>query len=361
MKFAPAITAGLLLLLGSCAFALDRVAISPDGHKLVRQPSGRIFTPWGFNYDRDYRMRLIEDYWVNEWPTVESDFREMKSLGANIVRIHLSLSQFLDAPDKPNAANVARLKRLVTFCETLGLYLDVTGLGGYRKEAIPDWYTNAPEQERWAIQAKFWEVIADACDGSPAVAWYDLANEPAVPGDKQKEWMAGHLADFWYCQFVVLDPAGRDRGQIARDWVKQLSAPIRKRDPHALVTVGMLPFTSSPGQPSIGIDPPALNDLLDLICVHIYPKAPPFNDALSLVERFDTTGKPLIIEEIFPLECQPKDLPAFFKASSSRVDGWIGFYWGQTPEELAQAKTLPAAIIHAWLEVFQSSRPAGAQ
>src|SRR5262249_10903286 len=155
------------------------------------------------------------------------------------------------------------------------------------------WFTNATETDRWTIQAKFWSVIAEACHQSPAIAWYDLINEPAVPGDKQKQWMTGHLGQFWYCQFITLDPAGRDRGQVARAWVKQMSAAIKQPDPHALITVGMLPFTSSPGQPSIGFDPPALNDLLDLICVHVYPKPPPFKDALSLVEKFDT-GKPLV-------------------------------------------------------------------
>jgi hypothetical protein len=361
LRYAIAI---LVALAVGCASTpkLERIAVSADGGKLVRKASGRVFTPWGFNYDRDYRSRLIEDYWLDEWPTVEGDFREMKALGANIVRIHLSVSRFLDAPDKANAKNVAQLKRLVKLCERLGMYLDVTGLGGYRKEAIPDWYTNTTEQQRWAIQAKFWDVVAKACAGSPAIAWYDLANEPAVPGDKQKpgEWMVGHLAAFWYCQFVTLDPAGRDKGEIARAWVRQISAPIRSRDPAALVTVGMLPFTSSPGQPSIGIDPPALKDLLDLICVHIYPKPPPFKDALTLVERFDC-GKPLVIEEIFPLECRPEDLPAFFDASKPRVEGWIGFYWGQTPEELANSKDLLEAITRGWLNVFRAYHPAGAQ
>ena len=32
--------------------------------------SGRPFVPWGFNYDRDYKMRLIEEYWDKEWNTV---------------------------------------------------------------------------------------------------------------------------------------------------------------------------------------------------------------------------------------------------------------------------------------------------
>src|SRR6476659_9114708 len=75
---------------------LERVAVSAVKRTLVLQPSGRPFTPWGFNYDRDYRMLLSEDYWVDEWETVASDFREMKALGANVVRIHLSVSEFLE-------------------------------------------------------------------------------------------------------------------------------------------------------------------------------------------------------------------------------------------------------------------------
>lgn len=348
----------VLLIVATHAPAMDRIAVSPNGQKLIQQPSGKIFTPWGVNYDRDYKMRLIEEYWLTEWPTVESDFREMKALGANIVRIHLSVSQFLTSPEQANAKNVEQLTKLVKLCEELGLYLDVTGTGSYRKEAAPDWYVKVDEKTRWAIQAKFWETIAEACHQSPAIAWYDLCNEPIIPNDKQKdyEWMTGHLADFWYCQFIVLDPAGRDRGEIARAWVKQMSAGIRKHDDKALITVGMLPFTSSPGQPSMGFDPPALKDVLDLICVHIYPKPPPFKEALSLVEKFDVS-KPLVIEEIFPMECQASDLPAFFKASADRVDGWISFYWGQTPEELEGTTKISDAMVREWLKVFRASKP----
>jgi hypothetical protein len=336
---------------------LERISVSADGRKLVRA-GGKIFTPWGFNYDRDYRMRLIEDYWVDEWETVAGDFREMKALGANIVRIHLSVSQFLETPEKGNQKNLAQLTKLVKWCEEIGIYLDVTGLGSYRKEAAPDWYVNTTEAQRWAIQAKFWDVVAEACGKSPAIAWFDLANEAAVPGEKQKpgEWMAGHLERYWYCQFITLDPAGRDRGDIARAWVTQMKAAIRKHDDAALITIGMLPFTSSPGQPSLGIDPPALKDLLDLICVHIYPKAPPFAKSLSLVEKFDM-GKPLVIEEIFPLESRPEDLPAFFEASKKWADGWIGFYWGQTEQELAPSTRPVDVLTRRWLKVFRTSRP----
>ena len=76
---------------------LDWVKVSRDKHGFVGASSGRPFIPWGFNYDRDYRSRLLEDYWEAEWPTVVEDFREMKQLGANVVRVHLQFAKFMDA------------------------------------------------------------------------------------------------------------------------------------------------------------------------------------------------------------------------------------------------------------------------
>jgi hypothetical protein len=342
---------------------LKRVAVSADKHTLVLQPGGQRFTPWGFNYDRDYRMRLIEDYWVDEWVTVASDFREMKALGANIVRIHLSVSQFLDAPDKPNAKNVAQLRRLVKYCEEIGIHLDVTGLGMYRKEAVPAWYTGADEQVRWRMQARFWSVVAEACGGSNAVAWFDLVNEPAIPGEKRPdgEWAAGHLLKYWYSQFIVLDPAGRDRGEIARAWVRQMTAAIRQHDRHALITIGMLPFSAAAGQPSIGFDGPGMKDVLDLMCVHVYPDKPPdFPRSMTVLERFDV-GKPVVIEEYFPMECKAEDLPAFVEKTRKHASGWIGFYWGQGIDELARSKEPVDVMTRGWLEVFAQMRPVEAR
>src|SRR6185437_11872179 len=78
------------------------VSVSADKRGFVLAPSDKPFTPWGFNYDRDAKERLIEDYWHDEWPKVEADFAQMKKLGANVVRIHLQFGRFMDAADKPN-------------------------------------------------------------------------------------------------------------------------------------------------------------------------------------------------------------------------------------------------------------------
>src|SRR5687768_17549134 len=95
----------LVGLLASRAVADDLpwIRVSDDKKCFVALPGGEKFTPWGFNYDHDDAGRLLEDYWDSEWATVEEDFREMRQLGANVVRIHLQLARFMESADKPNA------------------------------------------------------------------------------------------------------------------------------------------------------------------------------------------------------------------------------------------------------------------
>jgi hypothetical protein len=114
-------------------------------------------------------MRLIEDYWDAEWQTVVQDFRKMKNLGANVVRIHLSVGKLMAAPDQANTNALERLGSLVKLAEETGLYLDVTGLGCYRKSDIPGWYNRLGETERWQVQARFWEAVARCCRSSAAI------------------------------------------------------------------------------------------------------------------------------------------------------------------------------------------------
>ena len=106
--------------------AQEWIQVSKDKQGFTCAASGRQFVPWGFNYDRDYKSRLLEDYWKGEWPTVAKDFREMKQLGANVVRIHLQFARFMDAPDQPNEKSLKRLGLLVKLAEETGLYLDLT-------------------------------------------------------------------------------------------------------------------------------------------------------------------------------------------------------------------------------------------
>ena len=199
----------------------------------------------------------------------------------------------------------------------------------------------------------FWEGIAEYCRRSPAVFCYNLMNEPVVPGGKRGpgEWLLGEFGGFWYVQAIALDQAGRPREDIAREWITMLTSAIRKHDPTRLVTVGLLP-NSLPGDPySSGFVPSRIGPLVDYVSVHLYPKTGKLDEDLKRLHAFNV-GKPVVIEEMFPLECTAAELGEFVKRSRADAAGWIGFYWGQTPEELRRTNTIPASLTLKWLELF---------
>jgi hypothetical protein len=68
-------------------------------------------------------------------------------------------------------------------------------------------------------------------------------------------------------------------------------------------------------------------------------------------------GKPVIIEEIFPLKCSTAELAEFITRSKKHAAGWIGFYWGQSPEELRDTTDIGKAITREWLELFRKGVP----
>jgi hypothetical protein len=350
---------GVCLVIAVCETRIGRgapprIVVSADAKGFVSAGTNRKFTPWGFNYDHDEKGRLIEDYWTDEWPKIEADFQEMKDLGANVVRVHLQFGRFMDAADRPNAGSLERLARLLTVAERLGLYLDLTGLGCYHKKEVPAWYDRLSESDRWVAQARFWDAVAARCASSPAVFCYDLMNEPVVAaGGPKTDWLGPAFAGKHFVQYITLDSAGRKREEIARSWIRTLSAAIRKHDKRALITVGLVPWSlDRPKRLYSGFDPKQIASDLDFIAVHMYPEAGKFDDALATLGGF-AVGKPVVIEEIFPLKCSPKEFETFLTRSRDHACGWIGFYWGQTPDELRRARDIPSAITLNWLEIFQ--------
>jgi hypothetical protein len=335
------------------------VKVAKDTKCFVLDPSGKKFTPWGFNYDRDDQGRLLEDYWGDEWTAVERAFLDMHKLGANVVRNHLQVGKFMDAVDKPNEKALDRLTKLLDLAERTKLYLDVTGLGCYHKKDVPAWYDKLSEKERWDVQAHFWEAVAGRCAKSPALFCYDLMNEPVVPGGRNQEgnWLGPAFGDKHYVQFITLDRADRPRPEIAGQWIRHLSAAIRKHDTRHPITVGLVDWSlDRPGLTS-GFVPDKIMGDLDFIAVHLYPAKGKVEEALKTLAGF-SMGKPIIIEETFPLNCSVAELDQFIDGSKQHAAGWIGFYWGKPPEELRKSKELKDALTLGWLELFEKKAKA---
>lgn len=340
------------------AVALERIVVAADGRGFVGRPSGTPFVPWGFNYDHDEPdHRLIEAYWHDEWDKVVTDFRAMRDLGATVIRIHVQFGRFMPTPSAPDARELARLSQLVSLAEELGLRLNLTGLGCYLKDEVPAWYDTLNEEERWAAQAAFWAAIAARCTGRPGVFCYNLMNEPVVPGGKRADgdWLGPPFAErFHFVQFITLDRAGRPRPQVAADWIRTLTTAIRQHDPDTLITVGLVDWSlDRPGLTS-GFVPQVIGPELDFLSVHLYPRSGQLEAALDTLSGFHV-GKPVVLEETFPLHCNFQEMLAFLAASRHDVAGWVSFYWGQTPAEARRDGSLRGAIVAEWIELFSAA------
>ena len=335
--------------------ALELIQPAGDGTHFVRADSGTRFVAWGVNYDHDADGRLLEDYWQAEWQTVIEDFREIKALGANVVRIHLQTGKFMESPDKPNQAALTQLSRLVKLAEDTGLYLDITGLGCYHKDDVPGWYDAMGEGERWEVQARFWRAVAQTCAESPAVFCYDLMNEPVLTGGKDAEkWLPGDgLGGKFFVQRITLDLRGRTRKEVARAWVDRLVGAIREVDDRHMVTVGVIPWAHVWPNAKPFFYSPEVGEKLDFVSVHFYPEKGKVDKALKALKVYDV-GKPLVVEEMFPLKCGMDEMEEFIDRSRGIADGWISFYWGKTPEEYAAEEGISPAIKKKWLERFRT-------
>jgi hypothetical protein len=242
--------------------------------------------------------------------------------------------------------------------EEKNLYLDLTGLGCYHKADVPAWYDTMAEDERWAVQARFWSAVAATCRGSPAVFCYDLMNEPVAAGKKEDGWLAGELGGKHFVQRLTLEPGARSQIEIARAWVERLTTAIRAEDPAPMITVGAIPWAQIwPGAKPIFYSP-EVSPLLDFVSIHVYPKKGEVDHSLTALDVYDI-GKPLVIEETFPLSCTLEEMDDFLRRSKARTEGYVSFYWGRTIEEYeksADQKELSALMV-AWLKLFREKAP----
>ena len=329
---------------------LPAIQVSRD--KLHFEDSaGKRFRVWGVNYDHDDAGSLIEDYWDSDWPRVEEDLAEIVSLGANVVRVHLQLGKFMSTEDMPNEASLKKLGDLVRLAERLHIYLDITGLGCYHKKDLPAWYDPLDEAARWQVQAKFWRAVAETCKSSPAVFCYDLMNEPILPGNKtETEWLTGELAGKFFVQRLTLDLKGRTREQVAAAWVKTMADAIREVDSSHMITVGAIPWALVfPGAKPL-FYAPSVSGPLDFVSVHFYPKSGEIQKALDALNVYKV-GKPIVVEEFFPLSCSLEEAAEFI--AKSDTNGFVSFYWGKTIEQNEQSGDIIGALVAKWLRYFR--------
>jgi hypothetical protein len=332
---------------------MERVRLSEDGTEFVMAKSGTTFIPWGFNFVGEFG-RIVEEYWEDDWPGVEEDFKRMRALGANVVRLHLQVGTYMKTAREVDPAALDRLRRTLDLGQQCGLYLDLTGLGCYHLDAVPPWFDELSEAERWDVQARFWEAIAETCAAHPAVFCYDLMNEPVVgkAKDGQHPWLLGELEGFYFVQRISIDPKRRDSRTIVEAWVDKMVQAIRKHDRDGLITVGVIPWAQVWPNAKPLFYSPEVSRHLDFVSVHFYPKKGEVEKTLAALAVYDI-GKPLVVEETFPLNCPLKEFDEFIQGARFRVDGWISHYFGNSIEEHATGAKPSGELTARFLEYWK--------
>lgn len=307
--------------------------------------TGKPFIPWGVNYTNTNQLRLMDDNWQEDstWQIILEDFREMKALNLNVIRIHLQYNKFMLNTTTPNQASLNRLKELVAFAGIYGLYVDITGLCAYILEDSPAWYDALNEEGRWATQAICWKSIAQAVGNYSNVFVYNLMNEPVTPNKIVDTWVVGEpFGGYYFVQYLTQTPNGRTWETVTRSWSSTLKNAIREADTRTPVTIGFI---------GLGVTA-KFNDILDYNSIHIYPDAGKVNEAIAIVEG-NQTSKPLVIEETNWFAGYD-DMRTFINTTMNEnlTAGYLSHYHGETIAELEKKTDLLSAIQREWYKIY---------
>jgi hypothetical protein len=210
----------------------------------------------------------------------------------------------------------------------------------------PAWYARMPFHQRWQLPARFWKAVARTAKTSPAVLCYELTSEPIVaptPG-----YYYGQIGKWWFVQSIASNQ-GPDANALARAWTRLLADTVHSEDDRP-VSIGLLPLTSGPFAPA------NIADLLDMLIVHEYPTTGQAPAAVSLIDMFAASNKPLMLGETFTLTDDTATQGAFLTAIAPRLAGAFEFFDGRDPRTI-QPRSIYDAIYKTSLEQFIALRP----
>lgn len=307
--------------------------------------SGKTIIPWGVNYTNTNQLRLVDDNWLvdSTWEIIKQDFREMKALEMNVIRIHLQYNRFMLNTATPNQAYLNRLKELADFSAVYGMYLDVTGLGAYILEDAPTWYDALNEDDRWATQAVFWKAVAQTLAPCNNIFDYNLMNEPVTPSKAVNTWVAGEpFGGYYFVQYLTQTPRGRTWETVTRSWTDILKAAIREVDTHTPITIGFI------GLGNIS----KFNERLDYNSIHIYPEDGKIDEAVAIIQS-NQTNEPLVVEETNWFGGFD-NMRNFIHTTmdGGLTAGYLSHYHGETIAELEKKTDLLSAIQREWYAIF---------
>jgi hypothetical protein len=304
---------------------------------------------WGMNWgmgDHEPVIDYFDDPTNARFAVLRAELTTARKLGANSMRIYLQLGQVMSTPSTPNLRTLTALRRLLSLADSDGVYLDITGNLVWRPATAPAWYGQLTRQQRWQVQARFWEAVAQTASTSPAVLCYELTSEPIVA--QTSSYYYGQIGQWSFVQSIGSGTGGA-AVRLARSWTRMLAAAVRSED-NRPVTIGLLPDTTGPFAPA------NVADLLDMLVVHEYPQTGQAAGAISIVGNFAATHKPVLLGETFTMNDDAATQRAFLTGAAPYLAGAFEFFDGRDPAAI-RPQNMTDALYQQSLEQFSALRP----
>lgn len=322
------------------ADGLERLEVTEDG--FVGASTGSSMRFWGGDLDVQPDIEVMV-----------ADFREVRRMGVNVIRLLLETEDYLVAPAcedcDPTVDTVAvdHLGDVAAAAREAGLYLDITGNGIARHHHNGSWFDEldaSPEDEerRWAAQELFWVAVATELEPYPSIAWYDLINEPALPavGEPATSWcfVEDKPPDnpCWNPNVVksMMDPDDptqpRDANELADTWTIRMRDAIKvgAGDTTHPVSVGQISFCGGPLNRASQVH-------ADFDSLHMYPQDDNVVDRINRVRNCKQPGRPLVIEETYlALKVSETTMEQWLDGTEEYTAGYLGHFQGHTTSEL---------------------------
>ncbi len=297
----------LLVLLAAPTLAvagdLPRIKVAAD-HKGLVTEAGAPFIPVGVNYFRPHTGWAPQVWKQFDADATARDFKKLKELGFNCVRVFLSYGSFCTESGLVKPAGLEKFDRFLAAAEQAGIYVHPTGLDHW--EGSPQWPAGVEEEANLVALERFWKIFAGTYRGRPVILGYDLKNEPEVGWDNAtlragwNAWLQKQDDDparwkqKWGCtnelkRGEIPTPAQEPglgqtairayqdyREHLADEWTRRQSAAIKAADPKALVTVGLIQWSVPALLPAgprhySGFHPQRQAAWLDFLEIHFYP------------------------------------------------------------------------------------------
>jgi hypothetical protein len=310
---------------------LPRIRIAADG-RTFETADGKPFVPMGVNYFRP-GTGWAPQLWKQFDPeATRRDLARLKALGGNCVRVFLTYGSFFTESDSLNPEGLAKLDQLLDMAEETGVYVHPTGPDHW--EGVPQWAATDRVADDRVLEAleRFWSLLATRYRDRNAIFSFDLLNEPQVAWDtaamrvKWNRWLetrygsADEVAKAWHVDPESIrwgnqppPPAEEAAGDrrlldyqhfreaVADEWTRRQATAIKRADPNALVTVGLIQWSVPSLLPGVrhysAFRPERQAPLVDFLEIHFYPLAAGFFDLESVAREVAAPGKPVVLAE----------------------------------------------------------------